>query len=129
MPDGIDSYFENVGGAVFDPVLPLLHPKARMPVCDLISQFNATALPDGPNRMNLLLGLILRKRMTVRGFIVFDDFRHLYPEFAKQMGAWVKDGKVQYRKEMIEGLERAPAAFVELLKGEAVGKRVVRLSV
>lgn len=128
VPGGIDIYFENVGGAVFDAVLPLLNPKARIPVCGLISQYNATAVPDGPDRMNLLLGTILRKRMTLRGFIVFDDFGHLYPEFAKQMGDWVKAGKVKYREEMIVGLERAPAAFVGLLKGEAFGKRVVRLT-
>lgn len=128
VPGGIDIYFENVGGAVFDAVLPLLNTKARVPVCGLISQYNATALPDGPDRLNLLLGTILRKRMTLRGFIVFDDFGHLYPEFAKQMGDWVKTGKVQYREEMIVGLEHAPAAFVGLLKGEAFGKRVVKLT-
>lgn len=128
VPEGIDIYFENVGGAVFDAVLPLLNPKARIPVCGLISQYNATTLPDGPDRMNLLLGIILRKRMTMRGFIVFDDFGHLYPEFARQMGDWVKEGKVQYREEMIDGLERAPAAFAGLLRGEAFGKRVVKLT-
>ncbi|MEH6724706.1 MAG: NADP-dependent oxidoreductase [Hyphomicrobiales bacterium] len=128
VPDGIDIYFENVGGAVFDAVMPLLNASARIPVCGLISQYNATSLPDGPDRMNLLLGTILRKRMTVRGFIVFDDFGHLYPEFAKQMGDWVTAGKVQYREEMIEGLEQAPAAFAGLLNGEAFGKRVVKLS-
>lgn len=127
VPNGIDIYFENVGGAVFDAVLPLLNPKARIPVCGLISQYNATSLPDGPDRMNLLLGTILRKRMTLRGFIVFDDFGPLYPEFAKQMGDWVKAGKIKYREEMIDGLELAPAAFVGLLKGEAFGKRVVKL--
>lgn len=79
--------------------------------------------------MNLLLVTILRKRMTLRGFIVFDDFGHLYPDFAKQMGEWVRARKVQYREEMIDGLERAPAAFVELLRGEAFGKRVVKLAV
>lgn len=128
VPDGIDIYFENVGGAVFDAVMPSLNPCARIPVCGLISQYNATSLPDGPDRMNLLLGTILRKRMTMRGFIVFDDFGHLYPEFAKQMGDWVRDGKIQYREEMIAGLEQAPAAFVGLLKGEAFGKRVVKLT-
>ncbi|MGL1832203.1 NADP-dependent oxidoreductase [Rhodocyclaceae bacterium SMB388] len=128
VPHGIDIYFENVGGAVFDAVMPLLNTSARIPVCGLISQYNATALPDGPDRMNLLLGTILRKRMTVRGFIVFDDFGHLYPEFAKQMGAWIKAGDVQYREEMIEGLELAPAAFVGLLRGEAFGKRVIKLT-
>lgn len=129
VPDGIDIYFENVGGAVFDAVLENLNPKARIPVCGLISQYNATALPDGPDRMNLLLGTVLRKRMTLRGFIVFDDFGHLYPDFAKQMGAWVSAGKIIYREEMIDGLERAPAAFVGLLRGEAFGKRVVKLGV
>ncbi|SFB17206.1 hypothetical protein SAMN05421688_3395 [Poseidonocella pacifica] len=128
VPDGIDIYFENVGGAVFDAVMPLLNTSARIPVCGLISQYNATSLPDGPDRMNLLLGTILRKRMTMRGFIVFDDFGHLYPEFAKQMSDWVTKGKIKYREEMIEGLEHAPAAFVGLLDGEAFGKRVVKLS-
>ncbi len=128
VPDGIDIYFENVGGAVFDAVLPLLNASARIPVCGLISQYNATSLPDGPDRMNYLMGQILRKRMTMRGFIVFDDFGPLYPQFASQMGAWVKQGKVQYREEMIAGLEQAPAAFIGLLRGAAFGKRVVRLT-
>jgi hypothetical protein len=128
MPDGIDIYFENVGGAVFDAVMPLLNPLARIPVCGLISQYNATSLPGGPDRMNMLLGMILRKRMTLRGFIVFNDFGHLYPEFAKQMGDWIAQGKIQYREEMIDGLEQAPAAFIGLLNGEAFGKRVIKLS-
>jgi hypothetical protein len=126
---GIDIYFENVGGAVFDAVMPLLSPCARIPVCGLISQYNATSLPGGPDRISLLMGMVLRKRMTLRGFIVFDDFGHLYPEFAEQMGTWVRDGRIKYREEMIGGLERAPAAFVGLLNGEAFGKRVVKLSV
>ena len=128
VPDGIDIYFENVGGAVFDAVLPLLNPSARIPVCGLISQYNATSLPDGPDRLSYLMGQILRKRMTMRGFIVFDDFGHLYPQFTKQMGAWVSEGKIKYQEEMIFGLERAPEAFVGLLRGEAFGKRVVRLA-
>lgn len=127
VPDGIDIYFENVGGAVFDAVMPLLNTRARLPICGLISQYNATALPEGPDRLNQLLGLILRKRLTVRGFIVYDDFGHLYPEFARQMGAWVSEEKIQYREEMIHGLEQAPAAFRGLLRGEAFGKRVVKL--
>ena len=128
LPDGIDIYFENVGGAVFDAVMPLLNPSARIPVCGLISQYNATSLPDGPDRMSLLMGMILRKRMTMRGFIVFDDFGHLYAEFARQMSSWIKDGQMTYREEMIEGLEQAPAAFIGLLRGEAFGKRVIHLT-
>lgn len=128
VPDGIDIYFENVGGEVFDAVLPLLNTSARVPVCGLISQYNATSLPDGPDRMNFLMGMILRKRMTMRGFIVFDDFGHLYQEFASQMGTWVKQGRIQYLEEVIPGLEKAPSAFIGLLRGEAFGKRVIRLT-
>jgi hypothetical protein len=128
VPDGIDVYFENVGGAIFDAVMPLLNTSARIPVCGLISQYIATSLPDGPDRLNLLLGTILRKRMTMRGFIVFEDFGHLYPEFAKQMGEWMTKGKIQYREEVIIGLEQALAAFIGLLRGEAFGKRVIKLN-
>lgn len=128
VPKGIDIYFENVGGAVFDAVMPRLNPSARIPVCGLISQYNATSLPDGPDRMNMLMGTILRKRMTMRGYIVFDDFGHLYPEFAKQVGGWVASGKIKYLEEMIEGMEQAPAAFAGLLRGESFGKRVIKLN-
>lgn len=128
VPKGIDIYFENVGGAVFDAVMPLLNTSARIPVCGLISQYNATSLPEGPDRLSLLMGTILRKRLTLRGFIVFDDFGHLYPQFAREVGDWVAQGGILYREEVIEGLEQAPEAFVGLLRGEAFGKRVVRLS-
>ncbi len=127
-PDGIDVYFENVGGKVLDAVLPQLNTGARIPVCGLISQYNATSLPEGPDRMNWLMGQLLRKRMTLRGFIIFDDFGHLYPEFAKEMGGWVRDGRIKYREEIIDGLEQAPEAFVGLLRGESFGKRVIRVA-
>ncbi len=127
-PDGIDIYFENVGGKVLDAVIPQLNTNARVPVCGLISQYNATSLPEGPDRMNWLMGLILRKRITMRGFIIFDDFGHLYQDFAKEVGPWVAEGKIKYREEMIDGLEQAPEAFVGLLRGEAFGKRVIRVA-
>ena len=127
-PQGIDVYFENVGGAVFDAVLPLLNTRARIPLCGLVSQYNATALPPGPDRMNWLLGQLLSRRITVRGFIIFDDFGHLYPQFAREMGEWVRSGQVKYREEIIDGLEAAPAAFAGLLRGENFGKRVIRVS-
>ncbi|WDR06666.1 NADP-dependent oxidoreductase [Devosia rhodophyticola] len=126
-PDGIDVYFENIGGQVLDAVLGQLNTNARVPVCGLISQYNATGLPEGPDRLNWLMGLILRKRITMRGFIIFEDFGHLYPEFAKEMNAWVEAGRIHYREEVIDGLERAPQAFVGLLNGEAFGKRVIRV--
>ena len=126
-PDGIDVYFENVGGMVLDAVIPQLNPNARVPVCGLISQYNATGLPAGPDRMNWLMGQILRKKIKFQGFIIFDDFGHLYPEFAAQMAAWVEAGKVKYVEEIIDGLEAAPAAFIGLLNGENFGKRVIRV--
>lgn len=125
--DGIDVYFENVGGKVLDAVIPLLNPNARVPVCGLVSQYNATALPEGPDRMSWLMGQILRKKIKVQGFIIFDDFGHLYPEFAKDMSTWIESGKIKYREEIIDGLENAPEAFIGLLKGENFGKRVIRV--
>ncbi len=127
VPEGIDIYFENVGGKVLGAVVPLLNVEARVPVCGLVSQYNATSLPDGPDRMNWLMGHILRKQLTVRGFIIFNSFGHLYPEFARAMGAWLEAGKIRYREQMVEGLEQAPSAFRGLLKGENFGKLVVKV--
>ena len=126
-PKGIDVYFENVGGKVLDAVLPLLNAYARVPLCGLVSQYNATQLPDGPDRMNWLLGQLLSKKILIQGFIIFDSFGHLYPEFAKAMSGWIKEGKIKYREDVIDGLEAAPAAFIGLLKGDNFGKRVIRV--
>ncbi|MHA6645542.1 NADP-dependent oxidoreductase [Mesorhizobium sp. A623] len=126
-PDGIDIYFENVGGKVLDAVIPLLNPHARVPVCGLVSQYNATELPAGPDRMSWLMGQILRKKIRMQGFIIFDTFSHLYPEFAREMGGWVASGKIKYREEIIDGLENAPEAFIGLLTGKNFGKRVIRV--
>lgn len=126
-PNGIDVYFENVGGKVLDAVIPLLNTFARVPVCGLVSQYNATELPKGPDRMNWLMGIVLRKKIKMQGFIIFDNFAYLYPQFAQEMTAWIKDGKVKYREEMIDGLENAPEAFIGLLNGENFGKRVIRV--
>jgi NADPH-dependent curcumin reductase CurA len=126
-PDGIDVYYENVGGKVLDAVIPLLNPNARIPVCGLVSQYNATELPEGPDRMNWLMGQILRKKIKMQGFIIFDDFGHLYGDFSKEMSEWVADGKIKYREEVIDGLENAPEAFIGLLEGDNFGKRVIRV--
>lgn len=125
--DGIDVYFENVGGKVFDAVLPLLNPKARIPLCGLISQYNATALPDGPDRMSLLMGNLLVKRIKMQGFIVFDDFGHRYGEFAQAMTNWLGQGQIQYKEDKVVGLENAVSAFIGLLQGENFGKLVVQV--
>lgn len=127
VPDGIDVYFENVGGKVFDAVLPLLNDHARVPVCGLVAQYNATSLPDGPDRMNWLMSQMLIRKIRMQGFIIFDSFGDRYPEFAKDMQAWVGNGDIKYREQMVEGLDAAPAALFGMLKGENFGKLVVRV--
>ncbi|MBW3696048.1 NADP-dependent oxidoreductase [Vibrio sp. T187] len=123
---GIDVYFENVGGKVFDAVMPLLNTGARIPVCGLISQYNATSLPEGPDRMSSLVATLLIKRIKMQGFIIFDDYAHRYPEFAQQMTQWLAEGKIKYREHLVEGLENAPEAFMGLLEGKNFGKLVIQ---
>ncbi|MBY0446205.1 MAG: NADP-dependent oxidoreductase [Burkholderiales bacterium] len=125
---GIDVYYENVGGAVFDAVLPLLNPAARVPLCGLISQYNATSLPDGPDRLSLLMGTLLRKRIRMQGFIIWDDFGHRYGEFFTAMSQWIAEGKIKYREDVVQGLENAPQAFIGLLDGKNAGKLVVKVA-
>ena len=127
-PDGIDVYFENVGGKVFDAVLPLLNPKARVPVCGLIAHYNATGLPAGPDRLPLLTGTLLKQRIRMQGFIIFDDYGPRYPEFLQQMSRWVAEGKIHFCEDIVHGLEAAPAALIGLLKGENFGKLIVKLA-
>jgi len=125
--DGIDVYFENVGGKVFDAVLPLLNSKARIPVCGLISQYNATELPEGPDRMGALMGALLVKRAKMQGFIVFDDYGHRYNEFSEAMMQWLGEGKIIYKEHLVEGLDNAVTSFIGLLEGKNFGKLVVRV--
>ncbi len=127
-PRGIDVYFENVGGAVFDAVLPLLNAKARVPVCGLVSAYNATALPAGPDRLGLLMGTLLRKRIRMQGFIIFDDYGPRWSEFAGAMTEWVREDKVKVREDIVFGLENAPEAFIGLLEGKNFGKLVIQLA-
>ena len=126
-PDGIDLYFENVGGRVFDAVVPLLNQFARVPVCGRIASYNATSLPEGPNRVPQLMGLVLVRRLNIRGFIVFDH-AHLEPDFLRDVGGWIRSGELKYREDVVEGLDNAVGAFLGLLRGENFGKLLVRVS-
>ena len=126
-PDGVDIYWENVGGKVFEAVLPLFNFFARVPVCGLIAQYNATALPEGPNKIPLLMRSVLSNRLRMQGFIVW-DFAHQEAEFQETMSGWVRDGKVKYREDFTDGLENAPEALIGLLKGENFGKKIIRVS-
>jgi NADPH-dependent curcumin reductase len=126
-PKGIDVYFENVGGKVFEAVFPLLNLNARVPVCGVIAHYNATELPPGPNWVPVLMRGVLSKRLTVRGFLVGDFFPR-YGEFIKEMSAWVKGGQVKYREHVIEGLDNAPRGLIGVLRGENFGKALVRVA-
>jgi len=124
-PQGIDVYFENVGGAVFEAVFPLLNAFARVPVCGLIAHYNdseATMPKWAPSMMRA----VLTKRLTIRGFIV-SDFVARQADFLRDMSGWVREGKVKYKEFVTEGLDNAPGAFMGLLKGANFGKQLVRV--
>ena len=126
-PGGIDVYFENVGGAVWEAVLPLLNDFSRVPVCGLVSHYNATALPEGPNRVPEVMRAVLSRRIEIRGFIVW-DFAHRQADFQREVGAWVADGSMRTLEHRVEGLANAPAALVDMLAGRNTGKVVVRVA-
>ena len=119
-PNGIDVYFDNVGGTVSDAVLANLNFYARVALCGSISQYN-TADP-GPR----LMGTFVGKRVTARGFIVW-DFNAKYGPALRQMGEWVRAGRIKFREDIVEGIDKAPRAFIGLLRGENFGKLQVKL--
>jgi NADPH-dependent curcumin reductase CurA len=127
-PDGIDVYFENVGGAVFDAVLPLLNVSARVPLCGMIANYNDTALPLGPDRMGLLTRTLLSKRIKMQGFIIFADYGERLDEFTTAMSDWLKEGRIKFREDIVDGIENAPQAFIGLLEGKNFGKLIIRVA-
>ena len=126
-PNGIDLYFENVGGKVFDAVLPLLNDFARVPICGRIANYNATGLPEGPNEVPRVMGLTLVRRLMFRGFIVFDHVAR-QGDFLRDVGGWLRAGELKYREDVVEGIDNAVGAFQGLLRGENFGKLLVRVS-
>jgi NADPH-dependent curcumin reductase CurA len=126
-PAGIDVYFENVGGPILMAVLPLLNLRSRIPVCGMIAWYNLTELPPGPDFTPVLMRTILRRRVKIQGFIIYDH-GHRHAEFQGNMVRWLKDGKIKYREDLIEGLELAPQGLIGLLGGNNFGKLVVRVS-
>lgn len=127
-PDGIDVYFENVGGKVLYAVLPLLNAFARMPVCGVVSWYNLPGLPAEPDRGPAIMGTILRMKVKVQGFIIFDSFpKETYADFVRDMSQWLAQGKVAYKEQIVDGLEHAPTALNDVLLGRSFGKMVVRV--
>ena len=128
-PDGIDVYFENVGGKVLYAVLPLLNAFARMPVCGVVSWYNLAGMPDGPDHGPAIMSTILKMKVKVQGFIIFDSFpQSVYEEFAAAMHQWLEQGHIKYKEQLIDGLENAPQALNDLLIGKSFGKMVVKVA-
>ncbi|MCC2656019.1 MAG: putative oxidoreductase [Panacagrimonas sp.] len=127
-PQGIDVYFENVGGAVLDAVMPLLNVRARIPLCGLIAWYDMTSghLP-GPDRSAALLSRLLVKQIRIQGFVIIDYYESHYGAFLKDMSQWLTQGSVRFTEDVIRGLDRAPQAFMGLLRGDNFGKVVVEV--
>ena len=121
-PDGIDVYFDNVGGPVLEAALSLLRPRARVVLCGLSAQYNQAERPPGPN-----LGPVIGARATLQGLVVFDHLAR-FDEFSAEVAPWVRDGSVQYRESISEGLAAAPAAFIAMMAGRNLGKSLVRVA-
>ena len=121
-PQGIDVYFENVGGAHLEAALQHMNTSGRIAVCGMISQYNATAPAPGPRNLALVIG----KRLTLQGFIV-SDHAGRQPQFSADMGQWLAAGRIKWQETVVEGLERAPQALIGLFLGENVGKMLVKI--
>jgi NADPH-dependent curcumin reductase CurA len=121
-PDGIDIYFDNVGADHLDAALVMLKPHGRVAMSGAIAHYNATEPPVGPSN----LGLVITKRLTLRGFIV-SDHQHRMPDMIADVSAWLRDGKLAHAETVIDGLDHAPDAFINLLRGANTGKMIVRL--
>jgi NADPH-dependent curcumin reductase CurA len=122
-PRGIDIYFDNVGGAQLEAALNRMNVHGRIPVCGMISLYNATELPAGPPNLIQLIP----KRLTLRGFILSDHVDRL-PAFLEDMTKWLEEGQVRMKETIVEGIDAAPRAFLGMLQGENVGKMLVRLA-
>jgi len=124
-PDGIDVYFENVGGEVLDAVLPLLNLGARVPVCGFIAHYNSSSPSSREDLRPQLLATVLQKRVRMQGFIILDHYADRFEEFRRDMGRWLDTGRIKLREDRVDGLEQAPAAFIGLLEGRNFGKLIV----
>lgn len=123
-PDGIDVYFDNVGGQITDAVFPNLRVKGRVVICGQISQYNLENPETGPR----FLWHLITQRARIEGFLVF-EFADRYTEALLQMAEWIKQGKLKYRETIAEGgIEKAPAAFISMLKGGNIGKQLVKIA-
>jgi NADPH-dependent curcumin reductase CurA len=121
-PEGIDVYFDNVGGDHLEASLAVLNTYGRVAMCGAIAHYNATELPAGPHN----LGLVIGKRLTLRGFIV-SDHQDRTAAMVADVSGWLRDGKLFHAETVVDGLDQAPSAFINLLRGHNTGKMIVRL--
>ena len=126
-PKGIDVYFENVGGAVWQAVLPLLNKFARVPVSGLVAQYNAVGPSGDTDRLPATMRQILTKSLTIRGFINYEFAAEHFAAFQREVAAGIADGRIRYREDFVDGLDKAPEAFIGLLEGRNFGKLIVRI--
>ena len=121
-PEGIDVYYDNVGGEHLEAAIGALRPHGRAALCGAISQYNSESPPPGPRNLGLLVG----KRLTLRGFLV-GDHTESRPAFLAEVGGWLAEGRIRLAETVFEGVENAPAAFIGLMRGENFGKMLVRV--
>ena len=121
-PEGIDVYFDNVGGDHLEAAISALRPRGRVAICGMISVYNATEPAPGPRNMAMIIG----KRLTLRGFIVFDH-EDLRPAFEAEVGQWLAEGKIVWRETVVDGIDNAVNGFRDLLAGANTGKMLIRL--
>ena len=121
-PEGIDVYFDNVGGDHLEAAIAAMRPRGRIAICGMISGYNATQPAPGPRNMAMIIG----KRLTLRGFIVFDH-SDLRPQFESEVGQWLAEGKIVWRETLVDGIDNAVNGFRDLMAGANIGKMLIRL--
>jgi NADPH-dependent curcumin reductase CurA len=128
VPDGIDVYFENVGGEVATAVGRHLNRFARIPVCGLVAGYNATAAAQGPDRLDGFMRRVLTKSLTIRGFIQDEFEKEHFGAFLEDMSGWVREGRVRYREDVTDGLDNVVTAFNGMLAGRNFGKALIKIA-
>ncbi|MER6143203.1 NADP-dependent oxidoreductase [Streptomyces sparsogenes] len=122
-PDGIDVYFDNVGGEHLEAAIGRLNVHGRITICGMIAQYNATEPPAAPRNLALVIG----KRLRIQGMLV-QDHQHLQQRFVEEVGGWLREGKLHYRETVVKGIDSAVDAFLGMLRGENIGKMIVALN-
>lgn len=122
-PDGVDVFFDNVGGELFDAVFANINKNARIVICGQIAEYNESDPPQGPCPQHALI----KKSARMEGFVVF-DYKDEFDDAKKQLAEWYNNGKVKYRENLVEGFDKIPSAFIGLFEGDNIGKQMVKVA-